>query len=66
MAQRTWRDEYGASTLVAVDIEPAGAGVTVVDTHEQLVAGKARRALTYGWNGGLDRLKAVLEQGAMS
>ena len=66
MAQRTWRDEHGATTLVTAYIEPAGASVTLVDTHKRLAAGEARRLLTYGWNGGRDRLKAVLEEGATS
>ena len=58
-----WRDAEGKPTLVTVTFEPVEAGVTVTISHAGLAAADARRALTFGWGGGLDCLGDLLAAG---
>lgn len=61
-----WRDEFGNPTRVTIDFEPRDGGVEVRITHEDLQTQAARKALTGGWSGGLERLADCFKDGAMT
>ena len=57
-----WRDTAGNPTQVTVTFTPAGTGVTVTVTHENLTTETARTALTHGWGDGLTKLTTYLAE----
>ncbi|MCR9136525.1 MAG: SRPBCC domain-containing protein [Alphaproteobacteria bacterium] len=59
-----WRDASGNPTRVTVEFEPRDGGVEVRITHENLQTDAARKALTGGWRGSLERLAVCFANGA--